>query len=267
MTVFQAFVLGVVQGIAEFLPISSSAHLALAPWLLGWPDPGLGFDVALHIGTLVALFWYFRREWRDLAIAVWQIITTRRVVTPEQHRARLLVIATIPAGIAGLLLEEYAETIFRAPTITAIALIVLGILLWAVDRFRPSDRGIDAMRVRDALAIGVAQCFALVPGVSRSGSTMTAARALGIDRQGAAVFSFLMSAPIITAAAIFKVPSAVQESGITLPLITGIVAAGVSSWFAIAVLLRYIARHSFGVFAIYRVVLGCAVLWLLSVRG
>lgn len=267
MTVFQAFVLGVIQGIAEFLPISSSAHLSLAPWLFGWPASGLGFDVALHVGTLVALLWYFRQQWRELAIAAIEIVRTRRIATVAQRRVRLLAIATVPAAIAGLLLEEYAETIFREPVITAIALIVLGILLWLVDRYLPHERTLESMGWRDALGIGLAQCLALVPGVSRSGATITAARALGIDRQGAAVFSFLMSAPIIAAAAIFKVPSAIEESGVTLPLVVGVVAAALSSWFAIAVMLRYVARHTFSVFAVYRVVLGCIVLWILGTQA
>ena len=151
MTIFQAIVLGTLQGLAEFLPISSSAHLSLAPWLLGWPAPGLAFDVALHVGTLVAVLWYFRRDWVQLVAAAWSIVRARRVETPAQRRVIFLIIASIPAGFAGLLLEEYAETIFRAPVITGTALIVLGVLLWLVDRWAPAHVGLAEMRWTHAL--------------------------------------------------------------------------------------------------------------------
>lgn len=267
MTVFQAIVLGTIQGLSEFLPISSSAHLTLAPWLFGWEYPGLAFDVALHVGTLVALAWYFRREWATLATAGIGIVRDRRVETAEQRRVVFIVIATIPAAVAGLVLQDYAETIFRAPVVTAIALIALGIILWAVDTITPSERVGSEMRWTDALLIGLAQILALVPGVSRSGATITAGRALRFDRKSAAVFSFLMSMPIITAAAVLKVPDAVRDTGITMPLVAGVVAAAVSSWLTISVLLRYVARYNFVVFAAYRIALGVAVLLLLQARG
>ena len=267
MTIFQAIVLGVLQGLAEFLPISSSAHLALAPFLFGWQDPGLAFDVALHVGTLVAVLWYFRDQWVALVRAGFAMLRTRRIEGTEQWRVVFLVIATIPAAIAGVLLEEYAETVFRAPAITAIALMVLGVILWAADRYARRDRPLESMTWRDALLIGLAQVCALVPGVSRSGSTMTAGRLLRLDRQSAAVFSFLMSMPVTAAAAVLKVPEAVREHGLDAPMIAGVLAAGISSWLAIAVLLRYLARHSFGVFAVYRVVLGVVVLWVLGARS
>lgn len=267
MTVFQAVVLGLLQGLSEFLPISSSAHLSLAPWLFGWPAPGLAFDVSLHVGTLVAVLWYFRREWVQLVRAALAIVATRRVEGLQQWRVVHLAIATAPAAFAGLLLEEYAETVFRAPVITGIMLIVLGLLLYAADRFMPRRRDIDQIRSIDALLIGFAQVLALVPGVSRSGATITAARALQVDRQGAAVFSFLMSMPIIAAAAAFKVPEALRETGVTMPLVAGVAAAAVSGWLAIAVLLRFVTRHSYLPFVVYRVALGVFVLWLLWTRG
>jgi undecaprenyl-diphosphatase len=176
-------------------------------------------------------------------------------------------IATVPAGIAGLLLEDLAETVFRAPIITAIALIVMGALLWIVDAKVPQARAREQMTWRDALLVGFAQCLALVPGVSRSGSTITAGRALGFDRGSAAVFSFLMSLPIIAAAAIFKVPDALRESGLTLPLAVGIAAAAVSSWLAIAVLLKFVRTNSYAVFAYYRFALGALILGLIATRG
>ncbi len=139
LTNFQALVLGLLQGLGEFLPISSSAHLALAPWLFHWPDPGLGFDVALHFGTLLAVLWYFRGEWVSLLRALGQIVTTRKIETVEQHRAAFIIVATIPGGIFGLLLEKKAETVFRSPALIAWALIVLGVILWAVDKYVERD--------------------------------------------------------------------------------------------------------------------------------
>lgn len=267
MTVFQALVLGLVQGLTELLPISSSAHLALVPWLLGWSDPGLAFDVALHIGTLAAILWYFRREWAALAIATLRVLRTRRIESEEERRAAFIVVASLPAGVAGVVLESYAETLLRHPAIMASTLIGMGVVLWAVDRWAPQDRGLATMRWADAVLIGFAQVLALVPGVSRSGATMTAGRALRLDRGSAAVFSFMMSMPITAAAAVYKAPDAWSADGLTLPLVVGIVAAGTSAWLAITVLLRYLTRHSFGIFAVYRILLGAVVFALLVARG
>ena len=266
-TTFQALVLGLLQGLGEFLPISSSAHLALAPWLLHWPDPGLAFDVALHFGTLVAVLWYFRHEWVSLARAAWQIVTTRRIVTIEQRRALYVIIATVPGGIFGLLLEKKAETTLRNPALIATALIIMGVILWLVDRVRPEARDMNQLRTSDAIWIGLAQAFALIPGVSRSGATITAGRGLGLDRNGAAAFSFLLSMPIIAAAAILKVPHVLRESGLSTPLVVGVLASAVSGWIAISALLRYVSRHSYGAFAVYRVVLGAIVLVIYFARG
>jgi len=266
-TTFQALVLGLLQGLGEFLPISSSAHLALAPWLLHWPDPGLAFDVALHFGTLVAVLWYFRREWVSLARAAWQIVTTRKIVTIEQRRALYVIIATIPGGIFGLLLEKKAETTLRNPALIATALIIMGVILWVVDRVRPEARDMNQLRTSDAIWIGLAQAFALIPGVSRSGATITAGRGLGLDRNGAAAFSFLLSMPIIAAAAILKVPHVLRESGLSTPLVVGVLASAVSGWIAISALLKYVSRHSYGAFALYRVVVGAIVLVIYFARG
>lgn len=266
MTVFQALVLGVVQGLAEFLPISSSAHLALAPWAFGWQDPGLAFDVALHLGTLVTVLWYFRREWGALVMSALSILAQRRVQSPEEWRVVFLIVGTIPGAIAGLLLEDAAETAFRAPALMATTLMVMGVVLWACDRFSSQARGLRDMTIRDALLIGLAQACALVPGFSRSGSTIAGARLLRLDRTSAAVFSFLLSMPITAAAAILKVPEAVRE-GVSLPLVVGVVSAALSSWLAISVLLKYVARHSYGVFAVYRLALGAAIFAVLAIRG
>ncbi len=267
MTVFQALVLGILQGLAEFLPISSSAHLALAPWFFGWRDPGLAFDVALHVGTLVAVLWYFNQEWRNLAIALTRLLRTRRANTDEERRVIYLVIATIPGALAGLVLEEHAESTFRDPVLIAIALMVMGVILWLIDRAAPNIRPLASMRWLDALLIGTGQMFAIIPGVSRSGSTISTGRALKFSREAAAVFSFLMSAPITFAATVLKVPDALRETGISAPLIVGVVASAVSGWLAITVLLKLVARRGYGIFAAYRLALGAAILALAFSRA
>ncbi len=267
MTSFQALVLGIIQGLTEFLPVSSSAHLSLTPWLFGWKDPGLAFDVALHFGTLIAVLWYFRSEWGKLISAAVSMLRNRRVESVEERRVLFLILATIPGAIGGLLLEKKAETAFRAPALTATALIVMGIVLWGADRFSRMDRQLTGMRWLDALLIGISQVFALIPGVSRSGSTITTGRALRFDRQSAAVFSFLMSMPIIAAAVVRKGPEVLRAGGLSAPLVIGVASAAISSWLAIAILLRYVTRHSYGVFALYRIVLGVVVLAILYTRG
>lgn len=267
MTIFQALVLGVLQGLTEFLPVSSSAHLALAPYLFGWQDPGLAFDVALHFGTLVAVLWFFRKEWGQLLVAAASIVTSRKVDTVEKKRVVFLIIATIPGAIGGLLLEKKAETVFRAPSLTATTLIVMGIILWIVDKVASQERKLDGMTAMDAFLIGCAQVIALVPGVSRSGSTMTAGRALKLDRQSAAVFSFLMSMPIIAAAVVLKGPEVLKSGGFGIELVVGVLASAVSGWVAISALLRYVSKHSYGLFAVYRIVLGLAVLAVVYSRG
>ena len=270
MSVFQALVLGLVQGLTELLPVSSSAHLLLTPWLLGWEvRQSLAFDVALHCGTLVAILGYFRREWLALTRAALAIATRRRATTADERRVLYLVLATLPAAVAGWLVEPYAATVFREQRlVTASALIVLGVLLWAVDRRAGADRALDRMRARDALLIGLAQCLALVPGVSRSGSTMTVGRALRFGREEAAVFSFLLSLPITLGAVVREGPQALRESGgLSAPLVVGMVAAGASSWLAAAVLLRWVRHRSFAVFAVYRVLLGLTVFGLVLARG
>ncbi|MDP9206370.1 MAG: undecaprenyl-diphosphatase UppP [Gemmatimonadota bacterium] len=267
MTPLQAIALGVIQGLSEFLPISSSAHLTLAPWLLGWEDPGLGFDVALHLGTLIAVLWYFRVEWASLVKAAFGIVTTGRVETPEKRRVIYLIVATIPGAIGGYLLQSRAESAFRDPQLIATALIVMGIVLWLVDKLVDQRRVLGEMRWIDALLVGLSQVIALIPGVSRSGSTISTARGLRFDRESAAEFSFLMSMPIIAAAVIMEGPKALQEGGLTNELMSGVVASAISGWLAISILMRFVSRHSYGIFAFYRVLLGLAVLGVLYARG
>ncbi len=267
MTLFQAVVLGIIQGLSEFLPISSSAHLALAPWLLGWEDPGLAFDVALHFGTLLAVLWYFRAEWAALVRAAFGIMTTGRIETPEKRRVMYLILATIPGAVGGYLLQEQAATSFRSPQLIGITVIVVGIVLWLVDKLVDQRRVLGEMRWIDALLIGLSQAVALIPGVSRSGATMTTSRGLRFDRESAAEFSFLMSMPIIVAAIVMEGPKALAESGLTNEIMSGVAASAISGWLAISVLMRYVSRHSYGIFAFYRVVFGIGVLAVLYARG
>jgi len=267
MTLFQAFILGLLQGLAEFLPISSSAHLALAPWLFGWPEPGLAFDVALHVGTLVAILGYFRAEWARLIRAGWNVSRNLRAETPEEWRAVYIVIATVPGVIAGVLLQKQAEATFRAPVLIAEALIVMGVVLWVIDRIMPQTRQLGTLRARDAILIGCAQAFAVVPGVSRSGATISAGRALKLDRESAATFSFLMSAPIIAGAAAFEGRHLIHTQFFGMPLVVGVLTSAIAGWFAIAALLRYVSHRSYGIFALYRLVLGAVVIWVIHARG
>jgi undecaprenyl-diphosphatase len=267
MTPLQATALGIIQGLSEFLPISSSAHLTLAPWLFGWEDPGLAFDVALHFGTLLAVLWYFRMEWLALIKAAFGIITSGRIETPEKRRVIYLIVATIPGAIGGFLLQSRAESAFRDPQLIAIALIVMGLVLWLVDKVVDQRRILGEMRWIDALLVGLAQVIALIPGVSRSGSTITTARGLRFDRESAAEFSFLMSMPIIAAAVVLEGPKALQQGGLTNELMAGVVASAISGWLAISILMRYVSRHSYGIFAWYRVILGLAVLAVIYARG
>ena len=260
MTWWQGLILGVVQGLTEFLPISSSAHLTLLPWALHWEDPGLAFDVALHLGTLIAVVWFFWQEWIVLAAAFFTILRHRRVEDESERRLVWVVVATIPGGIAGLLFNHYADTVLRTPMIIACALIVMGIVLWLVDRRAGQARNLDSMGWKSAVGIGLAQMLAIIPGVSRSGSTITAGRALTYHRESAAVFSFLLSVPIIAAALVLEGPKALHHHGEWLPLAAGLLGSIVAGWLAIRVLLKYVARHSYGVFAIYRVGLGALVL-------
>ena len=261
MSLYHAIVLGILQGLAEFLPVSSSAHLALAPWLFHWDDPGLAFDVALHVGTLIAVLWYFRAQWVTLAKAA-----LGQGPPEERRRVGFLIVATIPGAIAGLALEKYADTAFRDPRLIAVVLMVMGVVLWWVDKAAEANRSLPSMRGRDALMIGLAQMFAIIPGVSRSGSTITAGRALRFTREDAAVFSFLMSMPIIAAAALLKLPHVLRTDGVSAPLVAGVLASAVSGWLAISVLLRFVVRRSYGVFAVYRIVVGAIVLAIAFAR-
>lgn len=253
MTTFQAIVLGLIQGLGEFLPISSSGHLVIIPDLLGWQYQGLTFDVLLHGATLIAILIYF---WKD-----WMKIIKDGLSEPKSQDGRmlwLLALATVPGGLAGLFLNDLAETTLRAPWLIATALIIFAVVLWLADR-KASSAQTAALSVRTALIIGFAQALALVPGVSRSGITITAALFLGFSRSDAARISFLMATPIIGAATVLALRH-LTLSEITLPLLCGFLAAGISGWAAIAFLMKYVRTRSYVIFAVYRIALGLLIL-------
>ncbi len=268
MTFAQALAYGVVQGLGEFLPISSSAHLVVMPWALRWEDPGLAFDVALHVGTLLALLAYFRGElWRLARAFVWSVVERKIGDDLDRRLAWLVLVGSIPGAAIGYGLEHAAEELFREnPLVVAGAMIGLGVLLWLIDARAPATRPIGAIGPRDAVLIGLAQAAAIVPGVSRSGSTITVGRALGLDREASARFSFLLAAPIVAGAGMLKVPKLVKSGGLDAAALIGIVAAAVVGYLAIGGLLRFLRTRSYLPFAIYRVLFGAAVIALWYLR-
>jgi undecaprenyl-diphosphatase len=264
MPLYQAIVLAVVQGLAEFLPISSTAHLALFPWLLHWDDPGLTFDVALHAGTLVAVLLYFGRMWSDM-IAAAAHLGNPADPNVQQNRRMFwyMVIGTIPAGIAGLLFEHAAEHKLREPVIIGAALILVGLLMWAGEHYERHSLALGQVGLVDSVLVGTSQALAVIPGVSRSGITMTTGLFRGMSREATAKFSFLLSTPIIAGAALKKLLE-IRHTGLPvemrLPFVVGIVVAGLVGYLVIAVLIRYLEHRTFKIFIVYRIALGVLVL-------
>ena len=268
----QALVMGIVQGLTEFLPVSSSGHLIIVPFLAGWDDAfinSLAFSVMLHVGTLSALLVYFRADWIRLVPAGLAALRDRSLQgDPDRRLAWLLVAATIPAAVAGLLLEGLIETAFREIGLVAVTLVVGGGILWLADRWGGRAKDVHDVTLPVALGIGAAQALALVPGISRSGISISAARLAGLDRPAAARFSFLMATPITAGASLFELRRLVAgETGVEVsvgPLVVGMIAAFVSGAVAISVLLRYLRSSSLDVFVWYRLVLAGSVfaVWL-----
>jgi undecaprenyl-diphosphatase len=279
MPIYQAIVLAIVQGLTEFLPISSTAHLVLFPWLLGWKDPGLTFDVALHAGTLLAVLAYFWRYWVEmatLAVGLGGASAAGPNAGTRGHSASadlrqnprllwFLVIATIPAALAGWRFEHAAEEQLRSPIIIGTALIVIGLFMWAGDWLGKRQRDLGHVGFLDSLLVGVAQALAVIPGVSRSGVTMTAGLFRRMKRESAARFSFLLSTPIIAGAALKK-GLEIRHAGLSpdmrLPFLCGALVSALVGYLVIAVLIRYLERHTFKLFVVYRIVVGVIVLLL-----
>jgi undecaprenyl-diphosphatase len=261
MDLWHTIVLGLAQGLLEFLPVSSSAHLILIPRFLGWPDQGLAFDVAVHVGTLAAVILYFRE---DLAVMSrdWMVSIRGGPLTPGGRLAWGVLAGTVPAGVAGLLINAEVEGRLRSPDIIAFATLGFGLLLWWADRRGRRLRDEHTLTWKDVLAIGAAQALSLVPGTSRSGITMTAGLAMGLDRRGAARFSFLLSVPIILFAGAFKTTEllwgAETVDGITL--LIGAFTSGTSAYLTINYFLKLVDRMGLAPFAIYRIGLGLLLL-------
>lgn len=269
MSSFQALVLGVVQGLGEFLPISSSGHLIVVPWLLGWPEHSLAFDVALHVGTLLAVLGAFARDWWALAQGGLRGLRSGRPWS-EPH-ARLLILlaaASVPGAAAGLLLDHWAETVFRAPGLVAVTMAGLGLVLLLADRRALGATGdVAGIGLRDALLIGASQALAIVPGVSRSGATISMALFLRYRRDEAARFSFLLATPITAGAALVKVPKLLAAGGDPAPVALGMLAAAVFGFASIRVLLGWVRTRDYTPFVIYRFVFALVVVALLVARG
>ncbi|HEY2546167.1 MAG TPA: undecaprenyl-diphosphatase UppP [Candidatus Acidoferrum sp.] len=272
MPLYQAIILALVQAFTEFLPVSSTAHLTLFPWLLGWQDPGLAFDVALHAGTLVAVLLYFFKDWITLTLCGLGLKYPPNASTEEvgQHRKLFwyMVVGTIPGGLLGALFEKTIEERFRTPYVIAISLIVVALIMWWADSKSRMTRPIEQSNIGDSVTIGTAQALALCPGVSRSGITITAGLFRGFTREAATRFSFLLSTPLIAGAVVSHLPKLIKlhkAAGLDLPtstLLISILVSGVVGFLVIAFFLRYLQKHTLKVFIFYRLLFGIIVLVL-----
>jgi undecaprenyl-diphosphatase len=258
MSIFQAAILGLIQGITEFLPVSSTAHLRIAPAVLGWPDAGAAFTAVLQLGTLAAVIGFFLRDLLGMLAAAADPARRRG---PEARRLLYLIVGTIPIGLAGLLLRHAVEGPLRSLAVIGTSLIVVAVAMAVVEKRAAHRRGLDDLTLRDALWIGLGQALALIPGVSRSGITLVSAMAVGMNREAAARFSFLLSVPAVAAAGIFELPKVLRTPGLAgAPLVVGLLVAFVSGYLSIAWLLRFLRTRTTIPFVVYRILLGAALL-------
>jgi undecaprenyl-diphosphatase len=267
MPLLQVVVLALIQGITEFLPVSSTAHLALAPWLLGWTDPGLTFDIALHVGTLLAVLAYFFRAWLQIIAHGFGVrFGDDEMLRQNPRLLWLLVIGTVPAGVIGFLFEKQAESTLRSPFVIGAMMIIIGGVMWASERVGTRQKNLGAVTFVDSLVIGTGQALAVVPGVSRSGITITAGLFRNLDRVAAARFSFLLATPVIAGAAAKKFFDMMKHGGIPaemhMPFALGITVSALSGFVVIAFFLRYLQRRSLYFFIYYRIVFGIIVIAL-----
>jgi undecaprenyl-diphosphatase len=272
MSLFQALVLGLIQGLTEFLPISSSAHLVLAPWAFGWPAPGLAFDTLLHWGTLIAVLIYFRRDWARMIAGFVRSLTTRgpwsgrpggRLADPDSRLAWWVVIGSVPAAVIGYAFEDFFQSLFNSPAAVGGFLLVTALILALSEWLGRRARDLAQMTAGDAILIGLAQAIAIAPGISRSGATMAAGLGRGLQRDVAARFSFLLATPAILGAGLLQMPDIVQAGNLAalLPLLLiGFLAAAISGYLCIHFLLAYLRRGKLYVFAGYCLALGLATL-------
>ena len=264
-------VLGVVQGLTEFLPISSTAHLKVVPVLLGWGDPGVSVTAVIQLGSIAAVIGFFRRDLQQVAVAMASAVQQRRWQEPDARLGLAILLGTLPILVAGLgiklLVPDFDHSPLRGLTSIGVVSIVMALLLGLAEQLGSRRRALEAVTVRDGWLVGLAQALALVPGVSRSGSTLTASLFDGWDRAAAARFSFLLGIPAISLAGLVELKDAITApaNGGALPLLVGLLSAGVVSWLAIAWLLRFLQRHSTWVFVIYRLIFGLAL--LIGLRG
>jgi undecaprenyl-diphosphatase len=270
--IFEAIVLGIVQGLTEFLPVSSSGHLLIVPWLFGWDSLDSdsvkkSFDVALHLGTLIAVIAYFRRDLGGYVIGgVAAVVRRERPVSEEGRIAWLLVLSAVPAGLVGFAARGFIVDALGTPLVIAASLIGFGLLLAWADR-SVGNRPLETVGTRDALAVGTAQILALNPGTSRSGITITAARRAGFSRDGAARLSFLMSLPVTGGAVVYELLGLAADGipeGLALPMVIGIITSAVAGWIAVWGTIRIVRTYSFAPFVIYRIGLGVLILVLLA---
>ncbi len=261
MTEFQSLILGIIQGLTELLPISSSGHLDIIPWMLDWTNSEAfniafeGFDVALHFGTLLAIGIFFFKDWIKLIRGGFNQVF-KKENTKEGKMFWYIVAATLPGGIIGLLLDKFVGDGLKQPLIIATALIIMGIILYIVDKKSKSNTKYEQMTFKQTFLIGLSQCLAFIPGVSRSGITMTTGRAMGIDRESVAKYSFMLSAPIVLAATILKIKDFVFSSEFFMGVLTSFI-VGI---LVIKFLLNYLKKGSFKIFAIYRVIFGIIII-------
>lgn len=260
MTIFQTILLGFLQGLTELLPISSSAHLFLVPWAFNWNIPEY-FDVALHFGTLLAIGIFFFKDWIVLIKGGYNQVV-KKEKTPEGKMFWNIVIATIPGGAIGFILDKFAQDILTQPLIIAIALIVMGITLYIVDKKAKATTTYENMNFKQTFLIGLSQALAFIPGVSRSGVTMTTGRLLGVDRESTAKYSFMLSAPIVLAATAYKF----KDFVFNIPFVVGVLVSFLVGIVVIKFLLEYLKKGSFKWFAVYRVILGIVVIIYYFVR-
>ncbi len=272
MAIFEAIVLGIVQGLTEFLPVSSSGHLLIVPWLFGWDSLDSdsvkkSFDVALHLGTLIAVIAYFRRDLVGYVVGgVAAVLRRERPVSEEGRIAWLLVLSAVPAGLVGFAARGFIVDALGTPLVIAVSLIGFGLLLLWADR-SIGNRPLETVSTRDALAVGTAQILALNPGTSRSGITITAARRAGFSRDGAARLSFLMSLPVTGGAVVYELVGLAADGipdGLAVPMVIGIITSAVAGWIAVWGTIRIVRTYSFAPFVIYRVGLGVLILVLLA---
>lgn len=268
MTNLESLLLGLIQGLSEFLPISSSAHLVVLPWLVGFDDPGLTFDVVLHLGTLLALVGYFWRDWTSLLVDSFIYLLNRLKGVPGNQSAEtersayllcILCVSTVPGALAGYLLETLAEGLFRHPLVVAGNLFFFGLLLWIADSSYRGAKELGQIRLTHGLLVGLSQALALIPGVSRSGVTMTTGLFLGMSRVASARFSFLMAFPITLGAFIYKIPD-LLKGGFGVEHVIGLTASSIMGFVAIGVLMRLVQNHSYLPFVFYRFGLAALIL-------